>query len=427
MTKTDAASSGQDLQGTSLWTDAWRRLLKNRAALAGGAVVALMILLAACADLISAYGTRFTQEETHSAYAVKPPGARSVPSEHVTFFPKEAHPFEGVDENKDGQVDATELSNALQRMEFGRLDANGDKLLDEAEFAAAPHGLVGDEARVAALDNDGDGKLALGETRLFTSLFPRPEAEALLRKLDKDNSEGLSPQEYPGLPEPRTHLLGADTRGRDLLTRLIYGGRVSLAVGLLATLVSFVIGVSWGATAGFFGGRTDNLMMRFVDVLYGLPFMFMVILLMVLFGRNLLLLFAALGAVQWLTMSRIVRGQVISLKKREFVEAAFSIGTPKLDIIFRHLIPNALGPIIVYSTLTVPAVMLEEAFLSFVGLGVQPPNASWGSLASEGREYLELYPWLILYPGLALATTLLSLNFFGDGLRDALDPQLKKD
>jgi oligopeptide transport system permease protein len=221
--------------------------------------------------------------------------------------------------------------------------------------------------------------------------------------------------------------LGADTRGRDLLTRLIYGGRVSLAVGLLATLVSFVIGVSWGATAGFFGGRTDNLMMRFVDVLYGLPFMFMVILLMVLFGRNLLLLFAALGAVQWLTMSRIVRGQVISLKKREFVEAAFSIGTPKLDIIFRHLIPNALGPIIVYSTLTVPAVMLEEAFLSFVGLGVQPPNASWGSLASEGREYLELYPWLILYPGLALATTLLSLNFFGDGLRDALDPQLKKD
>ena len=248
-----------------------------------------------------------------------------------------------------------------------------------------------------------------------------------MREYDKDGDRKLTQGEFVGVPEPHTHLLGCDNLGRDLLTRLIYGGRISLAVGLLATFVSFVIGVTWGATAGFLGGRVDNLMMRFVDVMYGLPFMFIVILLMVVLGKEIYLLFIALGAVQWLTMSRIVRGQVISLKNREFVEAAEAIGVSKPLIILRHLIPNALGPIIVYSTLTVPAVMLEEAFLSFLGLGVQPPAASWGSLASEGRQYMEEFPWLILYPSLALAITLLSLNFLGDGLRDALDPQLKKD
>ncbi|MFU8804117.1 MAG: ABC transporter permease, partial [Bradymonadaceae bacterium] len=183
----------------------------------------------------------------------------------------------------------------------------------------------------------------------------------------------------------------------------------------------------WGATAGFVGGRLDNLMMRFVDVMYGLPFMFLVILLIAVFGQNIFLLFIALGAVQWLTMSRIVRGQVISLKNQEFVEAARTIGVSNRAIIFRHLIPNALGPIIVYATLTVPAVMLEEAFLSFLGLGVQAPQTSWGALASEGRQLMDTAPWLIVYPGLALAVTLLSLNFLGDGLRDALDPQLRKD
>ncbi len=230
---------------------------------------------------------------------------------------------------------------------------------------------------------------------------------------------------YGAKPPSWTHPLGTDELGRDLFSRLLYGAQVSLAVGLLATLVSLTIGVGYGSIAGFRGGLTDRIMMRFVDILYGLPFMFFVIILMVMFGRNIFNLFVALGAVQWLTMARIVRGQVLSLKAREFVLAAQAVGAAPARLILRHLLPNALGPIIVYATLTVPAVMLEEAFLSFLGLGVQPPMASWGSLASEGAAAMETYPWLIIFPGLALSATLLSLNFLGDGLRDALDPQLR--
>ncbi len=222
-----------------------------------------------------------------------------------------------------------------------------------------------------------------------------------------------------------SHPLGTDELGRDLFTRVLYGAQVSFAVGLLATLVSLTIGVGYGSIAGFRGGLTDRFMMRVVDILYGLPFMFFVIILMVVFGRNIFNLFVALGAVQWLTMARIVRGQVLSLTGREFVLAAQAMGVAPSRLILRHLLPNALGPIIVYATLTVPAVMLEEAFLSFLGLGVQPPMASWGSLASEGAAAMEAYPWLIIFPGLALTVTLLSLNFLGDGLRDALDPQLR--
>lgn len=229
-------------------------------------------------------------------------------------------------------------------------------------------------------------------------------------------------------PPSLAHPFGTDLAGRDVFTRTLYGGRLSLAVGLVATLVSLVIGVTWGAVAGYRGGRTDNVMMRVVDLLYSLPFMFFVILLVAYFGRHLVLLFLALGAVQWLTMSRIVRGQMLQLRGEEFVQAIRALGAGPGRILFRHLIPNLLGPIIVYATLTVPAVMLEEAFLSFLGLGVQPPNASWGLLAAEGASAITAVGtawWLILFPGLALAVTLFSLNFLGDGLRDALDPRLR--
>jgi oligopeptide transport system permease protein len=231
---------------------------------------------------------------------------------------------------------------------------------------------------------------------------------------------------YGPRPPSWAHPFGTDELGRDLLTRVMWGARVSLGVGVLATLVSLTIGVSYGALAGYLGGRVDHWMMRGVDVLYGLPFMFFVIILMVVLGRNIFNLFIALGAVQWLTTARIARGQVLSLKVREFVDGARALGGGPLRVLGLHVVPNAAGPVIVYATLTVPAVMLEEAFLSFLGLGVQAPMASWGSLAAEGVAAMEPYPWLILFPGLALTATLLSLNFVGDGLRDALDPQVMR-
>ena len=219
------------------------------------------------------------------------------------------------------------------------------------------------------------------------------------------------------------HLLGTDTLGRDLLTRMLYGSRISLMVGFLATMVALVIGVLWGTIAGFAGGRVDAVMMRIVDVLYGIPFIILIILLMVIFGRNLVLLFMAIGAVEWLTMSRIVRSQVMSLSQQEFVLAAEAMGVSQKDIIFRHLIPNAIGPVIVYATLTVPQIMLLEAFLSFLGLGVQAPMSSWGLLIRDGAVSMEEYWWLLVFPSLAFSLTLFSLNFIGDGLRDALDPR----
>lgn len=250
------------------------------------------------------------------------------------------------------------------------------------------------------------------------------------------------------------HWLGTDQLGRDLLTRLMFGGRISLMVGLVATFVALTIGVIYGAVSGYAGGKLDRVMMRIVDILYALPFTIFVILLTVIletpaqildawiknlsFGdwqpfintrgaSRILLLFAAIGAVEWLTMARIVRGQIMSIKRMEFIEAARSLGLGTPRIIFRHMIPNILGPIIVYTTLTIPGVMLLEAFLSFLGLGVQPPMSSWGVLIKDGAERMEEYPWLLIFPGTVFSLTLFSLNFLGDGLRDALDVRAAKD
>ncbi|MDO8901256.1 MAG: ABC transporter permease subunit [Phenylobacterium sp.] len=224
-------------------------------------------------------------------------------------------------------------------------------------------------------------------------------------------------------PLTNGHLLGADSLGRDLLARLLTGLRVSLAIGLVATTVSLIIGVAWGAIAGYLGGRIDEVMMRVVDVLYSLPFIFFVILLMVTFGSNIILIFVAIGAVEWLTMSRIVRGQTLSLKHKEFVEAARAAGLGDAGIIAKHIIPNLLGPVVVYVTLTIPAVILAESFLSFLGLGVQPPMASLGTLIANGAQDMELAWWLLVFPSVTMVVTLMSFNFIGDGLRDAIDPK----
>ena len=224
-------------------------------------------------------------------------------------------------------------------------------------------------------------------------------------------------------PPSAAHWLGTDDLGRDLMTRTLVGGRISFAVAFASTAVSLLIGVTYGGISGYVGGRTDAWMMRTVDVLYGLPFTLLVILLISVFERSLVLLFVAIGAVEWLTMARIVRGQLLGLRQQEFVEACRVLGYGHARILFRHILPNVLGTVIIYVTLTIPSIMLLEAFLSFLGLGVQPPMSSWGSLIKDGVGAMEDFPWLMIVPGAALFLTLLALNFLGDGLRDALDPR----
>ncbi len=252
--------------------------------------------------------------------------------------------------------------------------------------------------------------------------------------IPKDTSllKSFAPLRGPDGKFSWAHPMGTDNVGRDILARVLSGGQISLMVALIATLVSLVIGISYGAIAGYVGGRVDDLMMRIVDVLYSLPYVILVIVLLALLPAKtptaqLAELFFALGAVSWLTMARIVRGQIISLKNQDFVLAARATGVSTPRIIFRHLVPNALGPVIVYATLTIPSVMLSEAFLSFLGLGVRPPRVSWGSLAAEGAQNLAIYPWQLMFPGVTMALMLFSLNFVGDGLRDALDPQTRKE
>jgi len=236
-------------------------------------------------------------------------------------------------------------------------------------------------------------------------------------QIDWDHMEALPPDLALG------HYLGTDSMGRDLLARTLFGGRVSLMVGLLATAVALVIGVIVGAVAGFVGGKTDQILMRFVDVLYAVPLTFFVIILMVMFGRNFVLMFVAIGCVEWLTMARIVRGQTLALKHKEFIDAARAAGGSTISIIFRHIVPNVLGVVAVYATLTIPQVILLESFLSFLGLGVQEPMTSWGMLISEGATEMETAPQTLIIPAVFLTATLFCFNFLGDGLRDALDPK----
>jgi oligopeptide transport system permease protein len=468
------SGSNPAVKGRSLWADAWRRLLKNRMAVAGLVVVILMTLASLFAGLVSPYSP--TEQERWI-------GARPPLFHHPTAknemrlavgaeadLPEDALPGDGTHEvvltvEKVEKDDNVALKVARGKLREIRLET-GAKVM--SEFTVS-----GPKTFFVLLDDQGhltdkrfyDVTLRLGgpppedlkvpKDGPLTSLGLRwvrlrwPEPVPVVVGLSGNSVASLSVAgesaesfivrgrevmriTLDGRELSHGHLLGTDQSGRDLLSRIIYGGQISLGVGLAATLVSLIIGVLYGAFSGYFGGKVDNGMMRFVDILYAIPFMFLVIILLVNFGRNIWILFIALGAVQWLTMARIVRGQVLSLKEKEFIEAARMAGAGHAVMVFRHLIPNVLGVVAVYTTLTIPAVILQESFLAFIGLTVQSGTGetkeSWGALVNQGMQALGSQRerwWILVFPSIALALTLFSMNFLGDGLRDALDPQQK--
>ncbi len=360
-------------KGRSLWSDAMLRLRANKAAVTSIIVLAFIALSCIFGPILSPHGF----DQVYRNY-VKVPAS-------LTPYPK-------ADQIETG------IGQALRR---ARVDIE-DMTVD------------GDTITVAVTSTrDIDPRMSIYLDR--SDLFENATVAAMS---DDQKSATLTAD-----IERHTFLFGTDANGRDLMTRTLMAGRISLTIGLLATFVALAIGVTYGAVSGYFGGRTDAIMMRIVDILYSLPFIFFVILLVVFFGRNFILMFVAVGAIEWLDMARIVRGQTLSLKRQEFVQAAEALGADNAGILRRHIVPNTLGPVVVYMTLMVPKVILLESFLSFLGLGVQEPLSSWGVLISEGARNLQGATWMLLYPSLFLVATLFALNFIGDGLRDALDPK----
>jgi oligopeptide transport system permease protein len=368
---------GQLVVGTSLWLDAWKRLRKNRLAVASAIVMATIVVACVIGPTVTRLVWGHTFDRQDLDYGAQPPTFRSH-----TLVP--------------GKVVAGE---------------NGAVVVIQTPWGNAPAaGVEGAEG----LENGADVTLWM------------PGQAADLEHGDPARLAVCGHCTQVSQPSSETpHWLGTDFHGRDLATRMFKGGQISLLIGLLAAVVSATIGILVGAIAGYAGGRVDALLMRFVDIMYSLPYMFFVIILVTVLGKQLWLIFVALGAVGWLMTARIVRGQVLSLKEREFVMAARSVGARGGAIVRRHLIPNSLGPVIVYFTLTIPTMMREEAFLSFLGLGVQPPNASLGWLINEGANQMLVYWWTLVFPGAMLAVLLFALNFIGDGLRDAIDPRMK--
>jgi oligopeptide transport system permease protein len=464
----------ETVPGTSLWLDAWRRLLKNRLSVAGMVVVFVMTVLSLLAGILSPFSPTAQERWIGS----RPPMFRhpTVKNEmrlkrgEVADLPPEAISGEGRHEvtltvEKISDDDNLRLKVVRGRIREIRIETGarlvpafsvrGDlEYLTSLDDQDHP---IGDRITDITLRVGGDPPFPVPESsdRKTVSVGVRwvrlawAEPGIVKVTLEDDRVADLTVAGQPtdritvsgrevlrieldGEELAHTHLLGTDQSGRDLLSRIIYGGQISLGVGLAATIVSLLIGLLYGAFSGYFGGRVDNLMMRFVDILYAIPFMFLVIILLVNFGRNIWILFIALGAVQWLTMARIVRGQVLSLKEKEFIEAARMAGAGHLVMVFRHLIPNVMGVVVVYTTLTIPAVILQESFLAFIGLTVQSGSGeskeSWGALVNQGVQALGSGGdrwWLLVFPSLAMAMTLFSMNFLGDGLRDALDPQQK--
>jgi oligopeptide transport system permease protein len=370
---TDFASTTIPDVGRSLWADAWARLKANRAALWSAHYLIFM-------GLLCVFGSWFTPHEfttIYQDYNRVPPSLSSYP--------------------KADMVDLA-VSDAVRR---GRVQLAGWEEKEGRIFITVTSAKPIDERMTRYIDR--------------SSVFEGSKVETITAdKLKMVMGADIERQYF---------FFGTDNSGRDLLTRTLIAGRVSLAIGLLAGIVAVAIGVLYGAAAGFIGGKTDEIMMRIVDILYSLPFIFFVIMLVVFFGRNFVLMFLAVGAVLWLDMARIVRGQALSIKRQEYVQAAEALGVTRFGILIRHVVPNLLGPVVIYMTLLVPQVIILESFLSFLGLGVQEPNSSWGVLISQGANNMPGANWLLFFPSLFLTTTLFALNFIGDGMRDALDPK----
>lgn len=359
--------------GRSLFGDAWVRLKRNKAAMFGLVYIVLMTLACVFGPslLPNSYTTIFAD------YVRQPPSLSPVPSD------------ETVEASLDEVVARMRAEPREWHLEDGRIyvTLTSAREIDERNTRYIDRSDVFQDARVESMSEDG-------REAVFSAAVVQ-----------------------------RHFVFGTDNVGRDLLTRTLMAGRISLSIGLLAGLTAVAIGVAYGATAGFLGRKVDEVMMRIVDVLYSLPFLFFVIMLVVFFGRNFVLMFVAVGAVQWLDMARIVRGQALTIRRQEYVQAAESMGVSQRAIIARHIIPNLLGPVIIYMTLLVPQVIMLESFLSFLGLGVQEPMTSWGVLISDGAKNLGSANWMLLFPAFFLVSTLFALNFLGDGLRDALDPK----
>ncbi len=377
MTNVAAASNTavatKSVVGRSLWGDAWARLKANKAAM-----ISLYYLIFMA--VICVVGPYFVP---HSYTTIYPDYVRIAPS--FSSYPKP-------------EMIETSLSDAVKRM---RVDVKEWRQEGERVFVTVTSLKKLDERNVRYLDR--------------SDTFDDAKVESI-------SADGLEMVMSASIKQ-QYFLFGTDNTGRDLLSRTLIAGRISLSIGLLAGVVAVVIGVIYGATAGFMGGKTDEVMMRIVDVLYSLPFIFFVIMLVVFFGRNFVLMFLAVGAVLWLDMARIVRGQALSIRRQEYVQAAEAMGVSPRGIVRRHVIPNLLGPVVIYMTLLVPQVILLESFLSFLGLGVQEPMTSWGVLISAGAKNIGTANWLLLFPAFFLVSTLFALNFIGDGLRDALDPK----
>jgi len=360
-------------KGRSLWATAWLRLRRNRAAMVSLAVLVLYAL-------IGVFGPMLWIHDYRTVYAnyVRAPAS-------LTPYPRTETIVPGAEQAlARARLDVTDvaLDGGTVRVSVAssrEIDPRVTRYLDRSDLFSG--------ARLAG--TGADGRTAVLEADVARLLF----------------------------------VFGTDSNGRDLVARILISIRISMLIGALATGVALLIGVVYGATAGFLGGRIDNIMMRIVDVIYSLPFIFFVILLVVFFGRNVVLMFVAVGAVEWLDMARIVRGQTLALRRREFVQAAEALGVRRRAIVRRHIIPNVLGPVVVFVTLLIPKVILLESFLSFLGLGVQEPLTSLGVLISEGARNMRAAPWMLIYPSLALTVLLFALNFLGDGLRDALDPK----